>query len=135
MATNDPATSSSGTVVNLNTVYPDAQITKTVITTGGQRVTFYELQRNLAETELDNKHRRDQEVIDNEQRRKQEGTTFTVLLWVGGIIVTVCLFIIGSKAIPALAQTFSDGQVVWAQTALASLFTGIVGYVTGSRKK
>src|SRR4051812_42261707 len=98
MASNDPA-SGAQEPVNLETLRPDVQV-RTVVTSGGQRLTVLELQHNLAEAALDNKQRREQEVIDNEQRRRQDVATFRVVLLLGAIILGLSLLIVISKAIP-----------------------------------
>jgi predicted nucleic acid-binding Zn ribbon protein len=134
MLPDPPASSQEEAEIDINALRPHAQIAqlaKIVITASGQRMTLYELQAQVLETESANKHRRAQEIIDNEQRRKREQDIFRAMMIVGGLILVVCIVIIFSGAIPGLDTVFDPNARQTALTALFSLLTLIIGYATG----
>lgn len=73
--------------------------------------------------------------LENLHRRQRENRLFNILIVLGGILVVVCLVIIFSNVYPTFGQTIRDRERQWAQTMLAALFTGIVGYLTGQAQK
>lgn len=107
--------------ISVGTVNPRARV---IETSSSQIKPEQVIDHEIKEAELSSKHKRD-----------RENATFQIMRFIGAILLLVLLAIIFLPLFPALANAFTAEQRAGAITALISLFTGVVGYFTGSQIK